>query len=92
MLLRLAFAGVAAFATNAAANELSKSILRPTPVNSGVIAGNLPGGDGSTSYYVAVDLQQGTLLTQLAIAGRANTGKKLTFELLNADARVAAST
>ena len=31
-------------------------------------------------------------MTQLGISGRANSDKKLTFELLNADARVAAST
>jgi hypothetical protein len=66
--------------------------MRPTSVSSGAVAGNLPGGDGSISYYVAVDLQPGTLMAQLAIAGRPNTGKKLTFELLNAEARVAAST
>jgi hypothetical protein len=80
-------------ATNAAtADDLWKSIMRPTSVSSGVVAGNLPGGDGSISYYVAVDLQPGTLMAQLAIAGRPNAGKKLTFELLNAEARVAAST
>jgi len=92
-LLPLVVVGLAALATNAAAaDDLSKSIMRPTSVSSGVVAGNLPGGDGSTIYYVAVDLQPGTLMTQLAIAGRPNTGKKLTFELLNAEARVAAST
>jgi outer membrane protein OmpA-like peptidoglycan-associated protein len=90
--LRLALAGVVAVATQAAADELSKSIMRPTPVASGMVAGNLPGGDGPTSYYVAVDLQPGSLVTQLAIAGRPNTDKKLTLELLNAEARVAAST
>jgi hypothetical protein len=57
-----------------------------------MVAGNLPGGEGSTSYYIAVDLHQGTLMTQLSVAGRANTGKKLTFDLLNAEARVAAGT
>jgi outer membrane protein OmpA-like peptidoglycan-associated protein len=92
-LLPLVIVSLAALAVNAAAaDDLSKSIMRPTSVSSGVVAGNLPGGDGSTSYYVAVDLQPGTLMTQLAIAGRPNTGKKLTFELLNAEARVAAST
>jgi outer membrane protein OmpA-like peptidoglycan-associated protein len=75
-----------------AADELSKSIMRPTPVTSGMVAGNLPGGEGSTSYYIAVDLKQGTLMTQLSVAGRANTGKQLTFDLLNAEARVAAGT
>ena len=88
----LALAGTVIFAANAAADELSRSIMRPTPVASGRVAGNLPGGEGSATYYVAVDLKPGTLMTQLAVAGRANTGKTLTFELLNADARVAAST
>jgi outer membrane protein OmpA-like peptidoglycan-associated protein len=91
-LLRLALAGVALGATHAAADELSKSVMRPTPVTTGVVAGNLPGGNGSASYYIAVDLQQGALMTQLEIAGRPNSDKKLTVELLNADARVAAST
>ena len=84
-------AGVAPVAP-AAADELSKSIMRPTPVASGMVTGNLPGGEGSTSCYIAVDLKQGTLMTQLSVAGRANTGKKLTFDLLNAEARVAAGT
>jgi outer membrane protein OmpA-like peptidoglycan-associated protein len=81
-----------ASAPPAFADDLSKSILRPTPVTSGMVAGNLPGGEGSTSYYVAVDLHQGTLMTQLSVAGRASTGKQLTFDLLNAEARVAAGT
>jgi hypothetical protein len=38
-------------AAPAAADELSKSIMRPTPVTSGTVAGNLPGGEGATSYY-----------------------------------------
>src|ERR1700730_7761400 len=91
-LLLFVFAGVATVAASAAADELSKSIMRPTPINSGVVAGNLPGGEGSTTNYIVVDLQQGALMTQLASAGRANPDKKLTFELLNAEARVAAST
>jgi outer membrane protein OmpA-like peptidoglycan-associated protein len=93
--LCVAFFGLAALAApveSAAAEELSKSIMRPTPVTSGMVAANLPGGEGSTSYYVAVDLHQGTLITQLSVAGRANTGKTLTVDLLNADARVAAGT
>ena len=59
-LLPLVVVGLAAVATSAAAaDDLSKSIMRPTSVSSGVVAGNLPGGDGSTIYYVAVDLQPG---------------------------------
>jgi outer membrane protein OmpA-like peptidoglycan-associated protein len=88
----LVLTGTVIFAAHAAADELSRSIMRPTPVASGRVAGSLPGGEGSATYYVAVDLKPGTLMTQLAVAGRANTGKKLTFDLLNADARVAAST
>ncbi len=87
----LTLAGLAAMATSAAADDLSRSIMRPTPVASGMVAGNLPGGDGAASYYIAVELRPGTLMTQLSVAGRANTGKRLTFELLDADARVAAS-
>jgi outer membrane protein OmpA-like peptidoglycan-associated protein len=84
--------GLVAIATPALADELSKSIMRPTPVTSGMVAGNLPGGEGSTSYYIAVDLRPGTLMTQLSVAGRANTGKQLSFDILNAEARVAAGT
>jgi outer membrane protein OmpA-like peptidoglycan-associated protein len=91
-LFGLTLAGMVTFATAAAADELSKSVIRPTLVTSGVVAGNLPGSDGSASYYISVDLQQGILMTQLAIAGRANIAKKLSVELLDADARVAAST
>jgi outer membrane protein OmpA-like peptidoglycan-associated protein len=91
-IINCALVGLLAGLAPAAADELSKSIMRPTPVTSGMIAGNLPGGEGSTSYYIAVDLHQGTLMTQLSVAGRANTGKKLTFDLLNAEARVAAGT
>ena len=59
--LSLAVLGVVATATQVAAAELSKSIMRPTPVPDGVVAGNLPGGEGSASYYIAVDLKQGRL-------------------------------
>ena len=91
-IINLALVGLLASVAPALADDLSKSILRPTPVASGMVAGNLPGGDGSTSYYIAVDLKQGTLMTQLSVAGRANTGTQLTFDLLNAEARVAAGT
>jgi outer membrane protein OmpA-like peptidoglycan-associated protein len=88
-LLVLALASLAA--TAAAAGELSKSVMRPTPVTAGVVAGSLPGSGGSASYYIALDLKAGALMTQLAVEGRANTDRKLAVELLNADARVAAS-
>ena len=64
-LKQLAAAGLASLAASTAgADQLSKSVMRPTAITSGVVAGNLPGNDGSTSYYVVVELQPGTLLTQ----------------------------
>jgi outer membrane protein OmpA-like peptidoglycan-associated protein len=83
---------MAAAAAPVSAEELSKSIMRPTPITSGIVAGNLPGGEGSATYYIALDLKQGALLTQLSVAGRPNTGKRLSFDLLNSDARVEAGT
>src|ERR1700686_5126059 len=91
-IIKWTLVGLVASVAPAAADELSKSVMRPTPVTSGMVAGSLPGGEGSTSYYIAVDLRQGTLMTQLSVAGRANTAKQLTFDLLNAEARVAAGT
>jgi outer membrane protein OmpA-like peptidoglycan-associated protein len=85
----LALAGLA----TARADDLSTSVMRPTPVDpaTGLVAGNLPGGQGSKSYYVAVDLQAGDLIAQLQVAGTPNTGKKIEFELLNESARMVAS-
>jgi outer membrane protein OmpA-like peptidoglycan-associated protein len=86
-----ALAGLAA--APALAGDLSTSVMRPTPIDadSGVIAGPMPGGHGSTSYYVAVDLQRGDLVTQIQVAGTPNTAKRLDLELLDANARVAGS-
>jgi outer membrane protein OmpA-like peptidoglycan-associated protein len=79
--------------TLAWADDLSTSVMRPTPVDpsNGLITGHLPGGQGSTSWYLSVDLEPGDLLTQLQVSGTPNTGKRLDFELLNAAARVAGS-
>jgi outer membrane protein OmpA-like peptidoglycan-associated protein len=87
----LALAGLAT--APARADDLSTSVMRPTPVDpaTGLVAGNLPGGQGSKSYYVAVDLQAGDLIAQLQVAGTPNTGKKIEFELLNESARMIAS-
>lgn len=73
--------------------ELSTSLMRPTAVDpqAGLVAGPFPGGGGSTSYYVAAELDRGELVTQLIVAGRPNTLKRVDFELLNANARVSAS-
>jgi outer membrane protein OmpA-like peptidoglycan-associated protein len=72
-----------------AQDSLSSSIMRPSVLNAdtGLIAGRLPGGDSSRTFYVAVDLKAGDLLAQLSVEGRANTQKKVTLELLGADAR-----
>jgi outer membrane protein OmpA-like peptidoglycan-associated protein len=71
------------------AGDLSASIMRPTPVDpaTGLVAGPLPGGEGSKSYYVALDLKAGDLITQLQVSGTPNTGKRIDFELLGPSAR-----
>jgi outer membrane protein OmpA-like peptidoglycan-associated protein len=81
------------FATVALADDLSTSMMRPTPVDpaTGLVAGKLPGGQGSKSYYVALDLQAGDLIAQLQVMGTQNTDKKIEFELLNSSARMVAS-
>ena len=84
---------LAGFATIAHADDLSTSVMRPTPVDpaTGLVAGKLPGGQGAKSYYVAVDLQAGDLVAQLQVTGTPNTDKKIEFELLNASARMVGS-
>jgi outer membrane protein OmpA-like peptidoglycan-associated protein len=74
---------------SSAQDGLSTSIMRPSVLgaDAGIIAGRLPGGDSSRTFYVAVDLKAGELLAQLSVEGRANTQKKVTLELLGADAR-----
>jgi outer membrane protein OmpA-like peptidoglycan-associated protein len=85
---------ILACASPAAAEELSTSILRPTPLDpaTGLIVGKLPGSSGQASYYVSADLTAGDLLTQLQITGRAGGERRLTFQLLGADAKVQDST
>jgi outer membrane protein OmpA-like peptidoglycan-associated protein len=63
--------------------------MRPTPVDpaTGLVAGSLPGGQGSKSYYVALELAAGDLIAQLQVAGTPNTGKRLDLELLDGSAR-----
>jgi outer membrane protein OmpA-like peptidoglycan-associated protein len=80
-------------ATIALADDLSTSVMRPTPVDpaTGIVTGKLPGGQGSKSYYVALDLQAGDLIAQLQVMGTPNTDKKIEFELLNSSARMVAS-
>jgi outer membrane protein OmpA-like peptidoglycan-associated protein len=85
----------AAFAIGpAAAQNLSTSVLRPSAVDpaTGVIAGKLPGGGGTVSYYLAVELRPGDLLTNLRVTGRPNVAKRLELELLDGAARVSGQT
>ena len=81
---------VASLLPSTAQDTLSTSIMRPSALDakSGTIAGALPGGEGSKTFYVAADLKSGELLAQLSVEGRANTDKKLTLEMLGSDARV----
>jgi outer membrane protein OmpA-like peptidoglycan-associated protein len=76
------------------AEELSTSIVRPSPIEprSGVITGRMPGGEAAKTYYLAADLNAGSLLTQIEIAGRSNAGRRVTLELLGEGAGVADST
>jgi outer membrane protein OmpA-like peptidoglycan-associated protein len=76
-------------ASAAMAEDLSTSIMRPTPVDTstGLVAGHLPGDQGAKSFYLALDLVAGDLITQLQVGGTPNTGKRIDLELLNASAR-----
>jgi hypothetical protein len=73
----------------AAGEALSRSVFTPTLVQpDGVVGGKLPGVDTNATYYVAVDLQKGDLLTQISVNGREGADKELDFALLESDARV----
>jgi outer membrane protein OmpA-like peptidoglycan-associated protein len=88
-ILGCALALAAGLASAAWAEDLSTSIMRPTPVDpsTGLVAGHLPGDRGSKSFYLALDLVAGDLITQLQVDGTPNTGKRIDLELLNASAR-----
>jgi outer membrane protein OmpA-like peptidoglycan-associated protein len=88
-ILGCALALAAGLASAAMADDLSTSIMRPTPVDpsTGLVAGHLPGDQGSKSFYLALDLVAGDLITQLQVDGTPNTGKRIDLELLNASAR-----
>jgi hypothetical protein len=76
-----------------AASPYSSSYLAPTALPAdGVISGKFPGGeDKLTYYYFVADLKAGNMLSQLSVAGRANTPKWLQLELLDKRGRSAAS-
>jgi outer membrane protein OmpA-like peptidoglycan-associated protein len=88
-ILGCALALASGLASAALAEDLSTSIMRPTPVDlsTGLVAGHLPGDQGSKSFYLALDLVAGDLITQLQVSGTPNTGKRIDLELLNASAR-----
>jgi outer membrane protein OmpA-like peptidoglycan-associated protein len=75
------------------AEELSTSVMRPSPISASTatVSGKLPGA-ASRTYYLAADLSAGSLLTQLQISGRANGSRALTLQLLKPDASVAETT
>jgi hypothetical protein len=79
------------FASLAQAQEFSTSALNPIPVPpTGVITGAYPAGD-ETTYYFAVDLKAGDLISQISFTGRPNRDKKLEFDLLNGSGRAVGS-
>lgn len=67
---------------------LSRSVFTPTAVAAdGIVQGTLPGPEKRATYYVAVPVQPGDLLTQISVQGREGAAKSLSFELLQTDAR-----
>jgi hypothetical protein len=71
-----------------AGSGLSRSIFNPTPVAAGgVVQGALPGKDAKATYYLAVDVQKGELLTQIAVQSRDGADKSLDFQMLEQNAR-----
>ena len=88
--MRRAFLAVAGFAVlagaaTALAEDLSRSLMRPTrlgPVAT-VVSGKLPGDAGATSYYIETELSAGSLMTQLQVTARGHERRRLTLELLN---------
>jgi hypothetical protein len=67
---------------------LSRSVFTPTAVAAdGIVQGTLPGPEKRATYYLAVPVQPGDLLTQISVQSREGAAKSLSFELLEADAR-----
>lgn len=66
----------------ARAEGFSTSAVSPTQVPpTGIIAGNYPASDAETSFYFAVDLKAGELVTQSSFLGRPGRDKSLEFNL-----------
>lgn len=73
--------------SDARAETLSTSIMRPTPIAAnGVIRGSLP--KTKTSYYVSIDAKSGDLLTQFSLRGTQGADKQLELAVLDRSARV----
>jgi hypothetical protein len=53
-----------------------------------MVSGSLPGPDRRATYYLAIDLKKGDLLSQISLTSRAGAGKSLDFALLGADGAV----
>jgi len=72
-------------AAPAVADDLSRSLMRPTKLDpvSTMVSGKLPGDAGATSYYIETELSAGSLMTQLQVAARGHERRRLTLELLN---------
>ncbi|MBV9456342.1 MAG: hypothetical protein JO141_02315 [Bradyrhizobium sp.] len=74
--------GIIAIGSTARAEGFSTSAVNPTQVAAtGMIAGNYPAGDAETSFYFAVDLKPGELVTQSSLLGRPGRDKSLEFDL-----------
>lgn len=74
----------------AGADELSTSVMNPTPVGpSGIVESAFP--EGKTSFYVSVDVRPGDLLTQIGFDGRPGKNKAVDLALLDKDGRRAES-
>jgi hypothetical protein len=67
----------------------SKSFLAPSPLpDDGVIAGDIPAGDGvTTSYYFAMNLKAGELLSQIDMTAGGESSNMIELALLKADGR-----
>ena len=86
-LLRSTCLATALVAVPALAQDYSTSIVRPTALKeAGVVAGTLPGTQGAKSYYLAVDLRPGMLMSQIKVTASSSAARSVTLDLLDSDA------
>lgn len=89
LLLRTALsAGILLAAASAYADGFSTSAINPSAVANGLVTGNFPAAEGETSYYLAVDLKAGALVTQMSFSGTPNRDKSLEFDLKDSKGRL----